>query len=124
MNKKQTRLSESEKLSILVEYFSGGHSINSITKKYGLSCCTLSYWIKRYPIDSVLLSLPQQSIEEVMAKKKANESEDEIARLQARIKALENALAFSKLETQARDMLIDIAEKQEKIQIRKKSGVK
>ncbi len=94
MNKKQTRLSESEKLSILVEYYSGGHSINSIAKKYGLSCCTHSYWIKRYPIDSVLLSLPQESIEEVMAKKKANKSEDEIARLQARIKALEKALAY------------------------------
>ena len=59
-----------------------------------------------------------------MARKKAIESDDEIARLQARIKVLEKALAFSKLEIQARDMLIDIAEKQEKIQIRKKSGVK
>lgn len=124
MKKKQTRLSESEKLSILVEYYSGGHSIYSIAKKYALSGCTLSYWIKTNPIDSVLLSLPQKSIEEVMGKKNANKSADEIARLQARIKALEKALAFSKLETQARDMLIDIAEKQEKIQIRKKSGVR
>lgn len=123
MNQNQ-KFPDLERSSILIDYYASGISVYAIAKKYSINKRTLSYWIKKYPIDTVLVSLPAESNEEVMAKKKANESEDEIARLQARIKALENALAFSKLEIHARDMLIDIAEKQEKIQIRKKSGVK
>lgn len=123
MNQNQ-KFTDSERSSILVDFYASGISMYALAKKHSISRRTLSYWIKRYPIDTVLVSLPAESIEEVMARKKANESEDEIVRLQARIKALEKALAFSKLEIQARDMLIDIAEKQEKIQIRKKSGVK
>lgn len=58
-----------------------------------------------------------------MARKKLNEP-DEISRLQARIKDLEKALAFSELGIKARDIMIDLAEKQENIQIRKKAGAK
>ncbi len=93
MNQNQ-KFTDLERSSILVDYYASGISMYAIAKKYSIRRCTLSYWIKRYPIDSVLVSLPQESIEEVMAKKKANESEDEIARLQARIKALEKALAY------------------------------
>ena len=42
----------------------------------------------------------------------------------ARIKELEKALEFSRLETKARDMIIDKAEEYFDIQIRKKSGAK
>ena len=122
MNQNQ-KFTDLERTSILLDYYASGISIYAMAKKHGISDCTLGYWIRKYPIDTVLVSLPAESIEEFMAKKKANES-DEIARLQARIKALEKALAFSRLEIQARDMLIDMAEQQEKIQIRKKSGVK
>ena len=45
-------------------------------------------------------------------------------RLQARIKDLEKALAFSELGIKARDIMIDLAEKQENIQIRKKAGAR
>jgi hypothetical protein len=41
-----------------------------------------------------------------------------------RIKELEKALEFSRLETKARDMIIDKAEEYFDIQIRKKSGAK
>lgn len=122
MNQNQ-KFPDLERSSILIDYYASGISVYAIAKKYSINKRTLSYWIKKYPIDTVLVSLPAESNEEVMARKEVNES-DEIVRLQARIKALEKALAFSKLEIQARDMLIDMAEQQEKIQIRKKSGVK
>lgn len=122
MNQNQKFL-DLERSSILIDYYASGISAYAIAKKYSISRRTLSYWIKRYPIDTVLVSLPSESTEDVMEIKEVSES-DEIARLQARIKALEKALAFSKLEIHARDMLIDMAEQQEKIQIRKKSGVK
>ena len=122
MNQNQ-KFPDLKRSSILIDYYASGISVYAIAKKYSINKRTLSYWIKKYPIDTVFVSLPAESNEEVMAKKEVNES-DEIVRLQARIKALEKALAFSKLEIQARDMLIDMAEQQEKIQIRKKSGVK
>lgn len=94
-----------------------------MSKKYGIERGTLRYWMNKYPINSESLSLPSQTIEDVMARKKSNEP-DEIAKLQARIKELEKALAFSELGIKARDLMIDLAEKQENIQIRKKFGAK
>ena len=49
---------------------------------------------------------------------------DENAQLKKRIKELEKALEFSRLETLARDMMIDKAEEYFDIAIRKKSGAK
>jgi hypothetical protein len=67
-----------------------------MSKKYGIERGTLRYWMNKYPMNSESLSLPSQTIEDVMARKKSNEP-DEIAKLQARIKELEKALAFSEL---------------------------
>ena len=117
------KFTESDKLSILREYYSSGASKSEISKKYELSRNQIDYWIKIYSIESEALSLPAEIIEDVMARKKLNEP-DEIARLQARIKDLEKALAFSQLGIKARDIMIDLAEKQENIQIRKKAGAR
>ena len=117
------KFTESDKLSILREYYSSGVSKSEISKKYELSRNQIDYWIKVYSIDSEALSLPAETKDDVMARKKLNEP-DEIAKLQARIKSLEKALAFSELGVKARDIMIDLAEKQENIQIRKKAGAK
>ena len=44
--------------------------------------------------------------------------------LSERIKALEKALEYSKLRVRAMEVLIDVAEKNEGINIRKKAGAK
>ena len=119
----RTKFTESDNLSILREYYASGASLYSMSKKYGIERGTLRYWMNKYPMNSESLSLPSQTIEDVMARKKSNEP-DEIAKLQARIKELEKALAFSELGIKARDLMIDLAEKQENIQIRKKFGAK
>lgn len=49
---------------------------------------------------------------------------EENAQLKKRIKDLEKALSFSKLETEVRDLMITRAEEYFKIPIRKKSGAK
>ncbi|MFS2949979.1 transposase, partial [Bacteroides uniformis] len=49
---------------------------------------------------------------------------DENAQLKKRIKELEKALSFSKLETEARELMITRAEELFNIPIRKKSGAK
>ncbi len=123
MKRIRRQFAKSDKLSILREYYENGVSLYSISKKYRIDHSVLCRWIKMYPFESESLSLASETIEDVMARRKSNEP-DEIAKLQARIKSLEKALAFSQLETKARDLMIDLAEKQENIQIRKKSGAK
>ena len=49
---------------------------------------------------------------------------EEVVELKKRIRELEKALEFSKLETLARDMMIDKAEEYFDIPIRKKPGAK
>ena len=49
---------------------------------------------------------------------------DENAQLKKRIKELEKALSFSKLETEARELMITRAEELFNIPIRKKTGAK
>ena len=59
-----------------------------------------------------------------MANRSKEDYKDENAQLKKRIKDLEKALEFSRLETLARDMMIDKAEEYFDIPIRKKSGAK
>ena len=59
-----------------------------------------------------------------MANRDKESYQVENAQLKKRIKELEKALAFSKLETEARDLMISLAEEHFKIPIRKKSGAK
>ena len=59
-----------------------------------------------------------------MANRSKSDYQEEIARLRQRILELEKSLELSRLETQARDRLIDKAEEFFDIPIRKKSGAK
>lgn len=59
-----------------------------------------------------------------MANRSKEDYKEENAQLKKRLRELEKALEFSRLETMARDMLIDKAEEYFGIPIRKKSGVK
>ena len=117
--------SEEEKLSLLDSYYHSGLSKRSFCVHHGL-CGTslLNKWLRKY--DSQLKSLPLSSDQEAsdMANRSKEDYKDENAHLKKRVKELEKALAFSKLETEARDLLITRAEEYFKIPIRKKSGAK
>ena len=71
-----------------------------------------------------LLPLQSEADEEEMSNRSKDSCKDENAQLKKRIRELEKALEFSRLETLARDMMIDKAEEYFDIAIRKKSGVK
>jgi len=68
--------------------------------------------------------LQPETDEEAMANRSKDSYKDENAQLRKRIKELEKALEFSRLETLARDLIIDKAEEYFDISIRKKSGAK
>ena len=71
-----------------------------------------------------LLPLQSELTEEEMANRSKEDYKKEIAELKKRNRDLEKALEFSRLETMARDLMIDKAEEYFDISIRKKSGAK
>ena len=125
MKKEKRRFyEETFKLEVLQTYYAEGCSINSIVRRYDLGCKSVFLsWKKRFPIDSVALSLPLEVKRQYMESiEKSNLSTEDI--LNKRIKDLEKALAYSNLRTRSLEVLIDVAEKNEGINIRKKTGSK
>ena len=94
-------------------------------KKYELSSSRLlRNWLSKYDSASESLPLSSNQVEEDMANRSKDSYKAENAQLKKRVRELEKALEFSKLETQVRDMMIDKAEEYFDIAIRKKSGAK
>ena len=125
MSNKRHFYSEEERLSILRDYYSSGMSMYACAKKYQLSTETLLIkWKKLYESHPEIVSLHSELEELYMANRDKESYKEEIAQLKKRNKELEKALPFSKLETEARDLLISIAEEQFNIPIRKKAGAK
>ena len=125
MSKSQKHYSESEKLSLLREYHQSGMSKTSFCKSRGLcGIVLLNKWLKKYGIEKEMLPLQSKLSDEDMANRSKEAYKDENAQLKKRIRELEKALEFSRLETLSRDMMIDKAEEYFDISIRKKSGAK
>ena len=125
MSKSQKHYSESERLSLLRDYHQSGMSKTSFCKSRGLcGIVLLNKWLKKYGIEKEMLPLQSKPSDEDMANRSKEAYKDENAQLKKRIKELEKALEFSRLETLSRDMMIDKAEEYFDIAIRKKSGAK
>ena len=126
MRKSPRRFSDEEKLAIIRDYYSSGLSLGACVRKYGLSGeSSVIRWREKFKYHEEIVSLqPEPISEEEMANRSKEEIKDENAQLKKRIRNLEKALEFSRLETLARDMMIDKAEEYFDIQIRKKSGAK
>ena len=123
MRKSPTKYSEEFKLSVLRDYYSSGMSKRKCAREYGLCNSTLlSSWLSKYGDKSV--SLPPEENETDMARRSNEDYKAENAELRKRIRELEKALSFSRLETEARDVMIEIAEREFDIRIRKKHGAK
>lgn len=126
MRKKYERYSEEFKLSVIRDYYSSGMSKYACMKKYRLSSdVLLNSWLRHYGEAENSISFPEVSPkDEDMSNRSKASYQDENQQLKKRIKELEKALEYSRLETQVRDMLIDKAEEYFDINIRKKSGAK
>lgn len=123
-NRKNQRYAESFKLEVLQDYYESGSSISGIVRKYGIgSRSVLLYWLNQYPIASKDVSLLEEDKGGYMVDKENVENE-ESQLLKQRISELEKALDYAKLRARALEVLIDVAEKNEGINIRKKTGAK
>ena len=126
MRKSPTKYSEEEKLHYLRLYHESGMSKRSFCKHHGIYDGTLlNSWLRKYEIPKEMVPLQSEiSDDGDMANRSKESYKDENAQLKKRIRELEKALEFSRLETLARDMMIDKAEDYFDIAIRKKSGAK
>ena len=94
-------------------------------RKYELSGNAIFLnWLRKYDNAENVVPLQAEPNDDDMANRSKDDYRDENAELKKRIRELEKALEFSRLETLARDMMIDKAEEYFDIPIRKKSGAK
>lgn len=119
---KQRVYSEPFRLEVLRDYYLSGMCASFTIKKWGLgSAQLLRHWIKRYPIDSELLSLPSETISR-LSMCDSQQSKEEL--LEQEIQNLKKALELEKLRSRAFEKLVEITEKEEGISILKKDGAK
>lgn len=95
----------------MAEYLLGEMSYRSLGRKYGVDFRTLHSWVSKYRGESV-------------SKKKEKSVNQGRSELPADIKELQEELRKAKLKNKLLDAMIDIAEDELKISIRKKSGAR
>ena len=125
MSRKYKHYSNEEQLNLLCKYHESGMSKGSFCRLHSISCTSvLDYWQKKHEIQKEVVPLQPEREYDEMANRSKDSYKDENAQLRTRIRELEKALEFSRLETLSRDMMIDKAEEYFDISIRKKSGAK
>ena len=125
MSRKNKTYSKEEQLHLLREYHELGLSKYEFCRRHEISCIkVLNYWLKKHDSSKEFVPLQPELIEDEMANRSKEDYKKEIAELKKRNRNLEKALEFSRLETLARDLMIDKAEEYFDIAIRKKSGAK
>lgn len=87
-----------------------------VCEKYGLSTKLLRQWYRWYHKSFLL---PHTTPKPMKRKK---DSEQEIKALKAQLKATQKALEEEKLKSRAYEIMIDIAEKELNVPVRKKHG--
>ena len=115
------------KQQAITEYLTQGTGYRQLAKKYGVSRSTINKWVM---IHQGIHNLPPTEKQQKYYLSAMNSNADKIPvdqqnnheLLQQRIAVLEKQLAWEKLRATALDTMINIAEKQLNISIRKKSG--
>jgi transposase-like protein len=122
--------SESYKRGVIEDYLSSGLSKKSILRKYGIKFqSALQTWMKIYGYEdfnkkvSYIEVLNQEELKKKFSQPKQGNSLDSEEQRDY-IKQLERKLEDEKLRSEAYRNMIEIAEKEMKISIRKKSSTK
>jgi len=115
------------KQQAITEYLTKGTGYRQLAAKYGVSRTTICKWVQIHQgIHNIPPTEKQQKYYlSCMNSKPDNTSSEEFKNqkeLQQKITLLEKQLAWEKLRADALDTMINIAEKQLDISIRKKSG--
>jgi len=121
MKTKVNQFPDELKLQVVQEYLSTDQSQNELKLRYnirGNNCIT--NWMRKFD-----LQLPNQQhieLQRTMAKQKEKTLYEH--ELEAKVQKLEEQLEYEQFRTLALNTMIDIAERDLKISIRKKAGAK
>ena len=121
MEQETRRYNDAEKLQLIEEYMNSGESMESFQGKYGMGHCTLSRWMTKFGLSNT----SQKQFNEM--KKVVERSPEKSLRertLEAKVAQLEKELKEEKLKSLAFSTMIDVAEEELGIDIRKKAGAK
>ena len=109
------------KLQVVQDYVNSGISKKELKEKYNFTGCNNIYrWMRKFGLSEP--SKDQQKLHKFMAKEIQKSSLEQ--RLELRINKLEEDLKREQFHTKALNVMIDIAERELKVDIRKKSGAK
>jgi len=112
------RYSEALKRQVVREVETGGISQSEASRRYGiLGHSTVMKWCRRYGNNPTYRTSGVRS-------RNMNEQEIELLRMQNEIKELRRELADSRFRNTVLETLVDVAERELKIPIRKKYGAK
>lgn len=115
------------KQQAITEYLTQGTGYRQLAKKYGISRTTINKWVM---IHQGIHNLPPTQKQQKYYLSAMNSNSEKVPHdqqqnnelLQQKIALLEKQLAWEKLRAEVLDTLINVAEKQLDISIRKKPG--
>jgi transposase-like protein len=111
------------KQQAITEYLTQGIGYRQLAKKYGVSRATLCKWVQIHQgIHNIAPTTKQQKCYLNQVKKSNPNTPEKLTELEQKIALLQKQVAWEKLRADALDTMINIAEKQLDIVIRKKSG--
>jgi transposase len=121
MKAKVNHYTDEFKLHVVQEYLNTGLSQRDLMKKYNFGGTNnISKWMRKF--DLQLPSEQEKNLQRIMAKQKEKTTYEQ--ELEDKVKKLEQQLEFEQFRTLALNTLIDVAERDLKISIRKKAGAK
>jgi transposase len=121
MKRRVNSYTDDFKLKVVQDYLMTDTSFTDMQKKYGIkSRSSISDWIRKFGVES-----PDESqIELLGAMKEQNNRTPREQELELKLKKLEKELEHERLRNLALNTMIDIAERDLKIKVRKNSGAK
>ena len=121
MKTKRNRFPDDLKLRVVQEYLSTDISQDELKKKYNFGGNNnIPNWMRKFGLSK--LSEEQIELHQAMAKEIEKTSLEQ--ELELKVKKLEADLKLEQLRTKALSTMIDIAERELKVDIRKKAGAK
>lgn len=112
---------EEDRVNDVLDILRGATTPEEVRAKYRISSVNIIYtWIGKYVSANEVLSLQDQTEEEMAKKSK----DDQIRELKAALKKAQKEAEIERLRAHAYDTMINLAEETFNIPIRKKSGTK
>lgn len=121
MKTKVNHFTDEFKFHVVQEYLNTDITLEELKKKHsirGNNC--IPNWKRKFGTSEV--TEEQINLQRTMSKEKEKTPQER--KLEAKIKELEKALEYERMRTLALDTMINVAERDLKISIRKKSGTK